>query len=134
MTCNTFKHHFFYHFFRALPSNVTIIFGFQQTSGFWNIDNITLFDMNTTKNLFSNGDFESGSLLPNYRQCHSIGNISATSRFYGRYSYSDGTQGQYGYLMQKVSFTVRTLYNLSFYLDNRYASRGHFVVLLATGG
>lgn len=113
---------------------MTIIFAFQQISGFWNIDNITLFDKETKENIFHDGDFESGFLSPNYRQCRSKGNISKTNPFNGRYSYFDGTREKFGYLMQKVTTTVGTLYDLSFYLGNRYASNSRFMVLLATGG
>ena len=107
-----------------------MIFAFQQTMGFWDIDNIKLSNSTFTLNVFQDGGFESGSLVPNYRQCQSVGNVSNSTQFSGRYCYSDRTQGQFGYLMQNVSTTVGSQYYLQFYLQNRGGSNGSFAVLL----
>ena len=118
--------------FTALSSNTTIIFAFQQSSGYWDIDNIILWDSNSSQNLFSNGDFETASLAPSYRQCQSTGTISNSSQLNGQYCYSDGTQGQFGYLLQTVSTRSRSWYHLDFYLQNRGGSSASFALLLGT--
>jgi hypothetical protein len=106
------------------------MFAFEQTSGYWDIDNITLWDLNTKQKIFRNGDFESGSLSPDYSQCQSSGYISNTTQLGGTYGYSDGTNGQFGYLMQNVLINVGTLYSLEFYLQNRNGSGSNYMVLV----
>lgn len=118
--------------FIARSSRTVIIFAFQQTIGYWDIDNITLWDYQANQNIFRNGDFESGSLSPDYTQCQSVGYISNSSEFDGRYCYSDRTSGQFGYLMQNVSTTVGSYHFLEFYLQNRNGSGSSYMVLLGT--
>ncbi len=118
--------------FQASALTTTIIFAFQQTSGDWNLDNITLFDMNGYQHVFQNGDFESGSLTPDYSQCQSSGYIDNSSQFSGNYCYSDNTSGQFGYLMQNVSTNVGIWYYIEFYLQNINGPGSSFMVLVGT--
>jgi hypothetical protein len=118
--------------FTATSSSTTIVFAFQQSSGYWDIDDIILRNPNSSQNLFQNGNFETGSLSPNYQQCQSIGNISNGSQFTGQYSYSDGTQGHFGFLMQNVTTIPGSWYLLDFYLQNRGGSNASFAVLRGT--
>lgn len=118
------------HTFQAFSTTTNIIFAFQQSSGYWDIDNITLSNSNSTQNLFQNGDFETGSLSPHYRQCQSTGNINNRNQFDGRYCYSDGTQGQYGFLIQSISTSPGIRYYLEFFLRNRGGSDSSFAVLI----
>jgi hypothetical protein len=63
-TCINFSYQFMQYIFQASSSNTTVMFAFEQTSGYWDIDNITLWDLNANQDIFRNGDFESGSLSP----------------------------------------------------------------------
>ncbi|CAF3777015.1 unnamed protein product [Rotaria socialis] len=88
---------YYTYLFNASSSNTTVMFGFQHNSGYWDLDNIELWDLTTFQNIFQDGGFNSGSLSPNYGQCQSSGNISNVNPFNGTYCYSDGTTGQFGY-------------------------------------
>ena len=129
--CKSFTYEFRQFEFVPLSSNTTIIFAFQQASGYWDIDDITLWDSNGITFIFQNGDFESGSLVPDYQQCQSRGNISNNHQFHGQYCYSDGTQGQFGYLMQRVSVTGGARYYLKFFVQNRNGLNSGLAILLA---
>ena len=131
-TCRTFIYQRFRYSFQVSSITTNIIFAFQQSSGYWDIDNITLWNSTFNQNLFQNGDFETGSLSPNYQQCQSAGNISNSSQLNGRYCYSDGTQGQFGFLMQNVSTFPGLMYYLSFYIQNRNGLNSSFMILLGS--
>lgn len=129
-TCEIFPYRRMEYNFTALSSRTTIGFAFQQTYGYWDIDNIILWDERILQNRFRNGDFESGSLLPYYRQCRSAGSISTDSPFNSRYHYTDSTRSRFGFLMQNVSIIAGLRYSLSFDLQNRGGSNSTFMVLV----
>ena len=131
-TCTTFPYRRVNYSFLAISSITTIVFAFQQTVGYWDMDNIILWDHQTLENRFRNGDFESASLSPAYSQCQSTGNVNDSRPFNGRYHYSDRTQRQFGYLMQNVSITAGSWYSFSFDLQNTIGLNSSFMILLGT--
>jgi hypothetical protein len=131
-TCVNFSYQNRVSIFEASSLTTTIIFAFQQTSGDWNLDNIILSNTSGYQNIFQNGDFESGSLTPDYSQCQSSGYIDDSSQFSGSYCYSDNTSGQFGYLMQNVSTDVGTWYFIEFFLQNINGPGSSFMVLIGT--
>ena len=129
VTCNSFTYQHVQYCFTASRSNISIIFAFQQTSGYWDLDNIELMS-HSNINIFRNGAFETGSLLTYYSQCQSTGQIQSANSSNGGYYYSDGIQGRFGYLAQVVSIRIKSQYCLSFDLQNRNGTGGSFMVLL----
>lgn len=132
VTCTNFSYQYIDYTFKAISSYSTIIFAFEQTSGYWDIDNITLWDIAANQEIFQNGDFESGSLIPHYTTCQSSGFISNTSQFNGSYCFSDHTTGQYGYLMQTIPTNITAWYIVLFYLQNRNGPGSNYAILLGS--
>ena len=130
VSCHPFAYQSFGYSFIAQSSKTTVIFVFQNTNGFWNLGNITLVNSETKRQVFRNGDFRSGSLAPYYRQCQSRGRIASSNPDLDQYFYFDDTWDQFGYLMQDVSTTVGSSYDLNFYLRNPIGPSASFMLLL----
>lgn len=124
-TTDVYQVYKFYSFnITAITTSMTVTFSLENSYAFWLLDNISLIEFNTSKQLIKNGDFKTGSLI-NWNYCdpysllYNPSVLGANGSFLpqnGQYFYFGAPHPNTDFLSQTISTTIGNLYIFSFWL------------------
>jgi len=126
--------------FKAVTISATVTFALLNQGAYWLLDNISLIDVNTSRQVIANGDFETGKLT-NWSYCNpnstnNTSNISQSGPFNpqsGQYFYAGAPYPYPDFLSQTISTIIGNLYTFSFWLgDSASSSNNAFTVTIVS--
>lgn len=120
----SFNYTFYSKIYKAMTDRAMLTFALRHDPFYWCLDEISIKEIDTNRELVKNGDFESFSSTSSFIRCRSA-TSSSTNLFStslhphsGNQSFCDGTVRTASYLSQKIEMQIGKMYHLSFWLRN----------------
>ena len=122
-------------FFKANTTSITITFSFLDYFAHWLLDDVSLIDLNQTRTVIKNGDFEGN--LTDWNYCNPDNNSNSSGVIptgslnskSGYSLYAARPRPKVDYLSQTISTVIGHFYQLSFWLSHSSNSTNNSAIV-----